>query len=825
MTAKKTKVLLVGWDAADWRIINPLLQQGKLPGLARLMANAAWGNLVTIDPVISPMLWTSIATGKRPYKHGIHGFTEIAEDGENVRPVRVTQRKCKAVWNILNEHGYKTNVVGWWPSHPAEKVDGCTVSNFFAIPPKQDAPEWPIPGGSVHPEEMANQLGDLRLHPSELTPQIMANFFPDAANLLSDDDPVLRSAMRILAHATSVHAAATEVMATTEWDFTAVYFDALDHFSHLGMKYHPPQLKGISDEQFKNYHYIVEAAYRFHDMMLERLMDLAGPDCQVMLVSDHGFESGNKRMLNLPDEPGAPALEHRPYGIFAASGEAFKTGQVYGASLLDVTPTILNVFGLPTAQDMDGTVLKSALHTHVDEQVESYESDMGKESTISSLKETDLDDNMIDQLVELGYINKPKSEAEKQVALSENEYYLARSLADGGLLHEALEKMVTLCVSFPEINRYANFRASLLLRLGRFEELHAELKKQNDSPFVSYLKGMSWLQQQNPLLAAQQFDALKDIPDASIQVKMALAWLQAGELERAEKHASRALSIDADEIQAINILAEIKVMNEEFEEALGWYFQSLKLVYYQPLVHEQIGQCLQHLNHLEEAAQAYEVSLQLRPGKTSVIQKLKDVYVNDKSKQNRYRELEQLLQEWGVVVTGFPRSGTSLMMQILEGAGVDVLTDNKRQPDTNNEKGYFELDAVKNTLVDQQYLAELPGKAVKIVFPLLRFTKPAFPLKVIWMDRDLASTLMSQDKMKNNDAIGASFQLLENMQKEKVLHETWLNQHDHISYLRVNFNDLIQNPEKQLARLVEFLELSVSTEALVNIVNPKMKHF
>ena len=70
------RVLLIGWDAADWKVIRPLLEAGQMPNLARLMAEGVHGNLATIYPALSPMLWTSIATGKRAYKHGIHGFTE-----------------------------------------------------------------------------------------------------------------------------------------------------------------------------------------------------------------------------------------------------------------------------------------------------------------------------------------------------------------------------------------------------------------------------------------------------------------------------------------------------------------------------------------------------------------------------------------------------------------------------------------------------------------------------------------------------------------------------------------------------------------------------
>ena len=74
--ASKRRVLLVGWDAADWKVISPLVDLGLMPHVGRLVETGVMGNLATLQPALSPMLWTSIATGKRPYKHGIHGFSE-----------------------------------------------------------------------------------------------------------------------------------------------------------------------------------------------------------------------------------------------------------------------------------------------------------------------------------------------------------------------------------------------------------------------------------------------------------------------------------------------------------------------------------------------------------------------------------------------------------------------------------------------------------------------------------------------------------------------------------------------------------------------------
>jgi arylsulfatase A-like enzyme len=73
----KRRLLLLGWDAADWKVIQPLVDAGQMPNLARLLERGVMGNHASLQPMLSPMLWTSIATGKRPSKHGVHGFSEV----------------------------------------------------------------------------------------------------------------------------------------------------------------------------------------------------------------------------------------------------------------------------------------------------------------------------------------------------------------------------------------------------------------------------------------------------------------------------------------------------------------------------------------------------------------------------------------------------------------------------------------------------------------------------------------------------------------------------------------------------------------------------
>lgn len=175
----RKKVLLIGWDAADWKIINPLMDAGKMPALESLVNNGVMGNIATLEPPFSPMLWTSIATGKLADKHGVMGFTEPDPEGIGMKPISNMSRKVKAVWNILTQKNYKTHVLGWWPTHPVEPINGIMISNNYAQ--CEQAPDnWHMPDNTVHPAELSAFFNELRIHPAELTQEHLLPFVPNA---------------------------------------------------------------------------------------------------------------------------------------------------------------------------------------------------------------------------------------------------------------------------------------------------------------------------------------------------------------------------------------------------------------------------------------------------------------------------------------------------------------------------------------------------------------------------------------------------------------------------------------------------------------------
>ncbi len=481
---KSKKILLIGWDAADWKVINPLLDAGKMPALEGMINGGVMGNLATIHPILSPMLWTSIATGKRAFKHGIHGFTEPTADGSDIQPITNLSRKTKTFWNIFNQNGMRGHIVGWWPSSPAEPINGVMVSNHFQRMASIDPDEpWPMATGTVHPPEMQEELEELRFHPAWLDERQVRPFIPHAEEVDQDKDSRMASCMKMIAECTSIQAAATHLLQTQPWDYAAVYFDAIDHFCHGFMKYHPPRQEFISEQDFRLYSNVVEAGYRFHDMMLATLLTLAGEDTTVILISDHGFHPDHMRLKSMPNEPAAPAAEHRDLGIIVMKGPGVREDErIYGASLLDICPTLLTAAGLPVGEDMDGNALVQAWEERPEVQrIPSWEDVAG--DTGQHPPDTKLDpresQQAIQQLVELGYIDKPAGDKQQAIAqtVGELNFNLAQAYIDADRHAEAVEILAEHYEKDPTDTRVGMRLIFCYRALGRIDEMKPLLER------------------------------------------------------------------------------------------------------------------------------------------------------------------------------------------------------------------------------------------------------------------------------------------------------------------------------------------------------------
>jgi len=482
------KVLLIGWDAADWKVINPLMDQGLMPTLEDFVNHGVMGNIATLRPILSPMLWNSIATGKRADKHGILGFMEPDPQTGGVRPVTSTSRKVKALWNILTQRGYKSHVLGWFAGHPAEPINGISVSDLFPYAVGPLDKEWPVPPGAVHPESLRDTFAKLRMHPAEVTEAAILPWIPKAGQIDQEKDKGLQSFAKILSENCSIHNAATWILQNEEWDFLAVYYNGIDHFCHGFMHFHPPQLPGIPEDKFEIYKEVVNGAYRFHDMMLETLLQLAGPDATVILCSDHGFHSDHLRPMGIPNEPAGPAIQHRPFGIVCMKGNHIKQDErIYGATLLDITPTVLTLFGLPVGEDMDGRVLVQAFdEPPAITRIPSWENEAGECGMHPSDLRMDpaAAQAVLQQFVALGYIQEPSEDQNKAVetAVREQQYNLACMYLDSRRPHDALPILEELWKKWPDQARFAQYLAQCYLALRKRAEAKAILEELINNP-------------------------------------------------------------------------------------------------------------------------------------------------------------------------------------------------------------------------------------------------------------------------------------------------------------------------------------------------------
>ena len=867
------KVLLVGWDAADWKVIHPLIDAGKMPNVQRLVADGSTGQIATLHPPLSPMLWTSIATGKRPFKHGILGFSEPTPDGRDVQQVTNLSRTSKALWNILNQNDLRSVVIGWWPSHPAEPINGVMVSDRYHRATRPLDEGWPLPPNAVHSPELAKTLADLRMHPDRLVPEMVEPFIPRAREIDQDKDGRLALCMRTLAECMSIQAATTWLLDNQPWDLCAVYYEAIDHFSHGFMKYHPPRQSWIVERDFELYQNVVTMAYQVHDQMLGTLLDKAGEDTTVVLLSDHGFHPDHLRPASIPEIPAGPAIEHRDLGVLVMSGPGIKKGELlHGPSVLDVAPTILTLFGLPVGEDMDGKVLSQAFVETPDVAfIPSWEEVPGTDGCHPPHSRLDpvAAHEALEQMIALGYIERPGENRRTAVekTIRELRYNLGEAYQDDDRHMEAHDIFSELCAADPDEQRFAVRLFASCQALGMHEEMRrivndldgrrralfeqaktkiqafsvlerargpqnaetdrgvngqAETKESESAPRLSEderreLAHWRDLARYQPAVAdylkAQALTAEKRYAEAlavldrvtaahlvrpGLLLETADLYLRLGRRRDARQIYEKALATDPDNVHAHIGMSQMALRRRQFSVAAQSALDALQRVDHYPLAHFLLGRALEGMQQYERAAEAFRAAISFNPHFPEAqvrLAALLEKHLGDAESAREHRRLARSMRSRGrtrpvaerveraaavssrpdtgqsagtgemppleeslVVVTGLPRSGTSMLMQMLAAGGMQILSDGLREADEDNPRGYLEFEPVKNLLKDSKCLCQARGKVVKIVAPLMAALPPGLACRVILCERDLEEVLDSQERMlaRRNQPLAAT---------------------------------------------------------------------
>jgi tetratricopeptide (TPR) repeat protein len=338
------KTVLVGWSGADWSVANPLIEQGHMPQLENIINHGCMGNLNSFQPLLSPMLWNTVLTGKHPDKHGILTPFEWDEATQQVQSISSGARSCSTIWDILTQQNIPAHAVGWSATHPAEPVNGYCISDGFqsAIPHRS--------GPAVFPPEKEQIIRQVQLSPQDVDPELLGLLIPEMDQL----DPKrhgqhIHKLRQHLAELYSYHNAAIQIYATQPQGLFSICYRFIESVSRDFMHFCSPAQASLSAEETELFKEVVNGAYRLQDLLLADLLKYAQQPTSLFLVSEHG--------RFIPPQAGANT-SHHPLGMLAAVGPGIqKDHLVHGAVAADIVPTLLHHMRLPVGQDMDGRVL------------------------------------------------------------------------------------------------------------------------------------------------------------------------------------------------------------------------------------------------------------------------------------------------------------------------------------------------------------------------------------------------------------------------------------------------------------------------------------
>jgi len=481
------RVIVLGLDGMDPGVVDLLLSEGKLPGFARLRQEGAYGRLQSSRPLLSPVIWTTIATGKHPDQHGIGHFTALDPGSGEPIPVTSDMRRVKALWNILSERDRESAVVGWWATWPAETVQGAIVSDHtcyhFLFPEGQRG----LGGmaGLTHPPDLAEQIAPLVRRPRDVTLEEATRWIdvgPEEFDRPFDFENEVSHFRWALATAESYGEIGRKLWVDRDPDLLMVYVEATDSTSHLfGHLFRAEGLEGELAEQQRRFGRATEEMYLYADEIVQSYLKLLDDRTTLVVLSDHGFELGA-----LQDDPSrtrdmrrVSERFHRKEGILYLYGHGVRPrARLQGATLVDVAPTLLALVGLPAAHDMPGRVLDEALDVPVPgPRVATWESDG---AGVPAARDAEVDREVMERLRSLGYVGggeSSRSAGATGARSPQGERNIAAVLFEQGDYAQAAEQYARLVEESPDD---ASLRTSLAGALGA-QGLYDEALEQLDA--------------------------------------------------------------------------------------------------------------------------------------------------------------------------------------------------------------------------------------------------------------------------------------------------------------------------------------------------------
>jgi len=585
------KVLVIGLDGADWAVIDPLIEQGRLPHLRGLVDRGVRAKLLSISPMLSPVIWTSIATGVEPSRHGILDFLVDDPSGGARQPVTSAQRLSPAVWELLSAADVEVGVVGWWASWPADPVRGYMVSDRIAYQLFDWETDLDDAEGKTWPPELYGQLRDSMVTPESVgwdqVQPYLAGERKDASAYDEQERELLDEFRTLLASGETYRGIHRVLHADRPVRLQMVYFEGTDTVGHLFMPYRNPPLPGVDASGIESFGEIVDRYYETVDGYIGELLAERDESWTVMVVSDHGFASDSTRPQTTDSRigHGAAADWHRRFGILLLSGaHVDPDARLEETSIYDVAPTLMALFGQPIPESWPGRVLAGALEADFfSRHPVLYRDDEPRRQ--EPRHQVGLDPSAQDLLVKLeslGYIS-----------------------AGGGDAGDSLTARNNAGVAFLSEGRYADAE----------EEFRQGLVVQPSAPMLIFNLGLAQRFQGKLDQARQQFRQAQghETTRRIAGHQLAILDLADGDLESAEAEARRVLEFEPDAAEVRNTLGLILEQAGRIDEAWDAYLTASNLDPDAALARNNLGNISKRRGSLDDAERWYLAAIEADP--------------------------------------------------------------------------------------------------------------------------------------------------------------------------------------------------------------------
>ncbi len=410
-------VIFLGLDGADWTLLDRYMADGVMPNLSRLAREGTSGPLKTIDPPLSPIVWTTMMTGMSPIDHRVLDFAQFDRVTGVKEPITSSERRAPAIWNMASMAGRRAAVFGLWATYPAETIDGLIVSDrLFTFLFKEQTP----PRGVVFPAAREAWAREALARAEQATDYAAVRAYlpwlteAEFRRVADSEDPYahpVSALRRMLVETTVYRDLSLEWIRREKPDLAIVYLQSTDTVGHVFAPYAPPRQASIPQVEYDKYSTVAERFFRTIDETIGAYRAVAEANgARLMIASDHGFIWGEGRPARLSSVATASAAKwHAQDGMYLVWGPGVpaRAGHDGRGGIQQVCATLLSLAGLPPGRDVDGVALDGAppvTGTHVD-YIAHYKPVSDEPST-----GTAADKEALANLRALGYIGKTESD-------------------------------------------------------------------------------------------------------------------------------------------------------------------------------------------------------------------------------------------------------------------------------------------------------------------------------------------------------------------------------------------------------------------------------